>query len=146
MSPEAFAEAQRSYGVRCGDCGAAMVLRFGGAGSVRKGYFWGCPRYPACRATLGADPVDGSPRGYPADEKTRRARQAAHRAFDAAWQARGMTRTEAYAWLHEMMRAGAPNWNERTHISKFSERQCLHLIVRIEIAEAVRKCLSESDS
>ena len=41
-------------GVKCPECGAPMVLRQG-----KNGAFWGCSRYPECRAT--ANDKDGKP-------------------------------------------------------------------------------------
>ena len=41
-------------GVKCPECGAPMVLRNG-----KNGPFWGCSKYPECRAT--ADDKDGKP-------------------------------------------------------------------------------------
>jgi ssDNA-binding Zn-finger/Zn-ribbon topoisomerase 1 len=121
---------QINHGLTCGDCGAPMVLRHNSVTGLR---FYGCSRFPECYGKHGCH-ADGSPLGVPANKQTRLARMAAHAAFDAAWQARGLTRKEGYRWLQEI--TGLPR--HKAHISKFDEAQCLDLIERINLAEAVR--------
>lgn len=122
-----------NYGITCGDCGAPMVLR-----RSRFGQFWGCTRWPDCHGKHGAHP-NGSPMGIPGDATTRQARIQAHATFDAAWQSRGLTRTQAYAWLREMTGKSV----RAAHISRFTADECRHLVDRIALAEAVRLCLEE---
>lgn len=134
--PSSFApDAPDTYGVRCGDCGSPMELR---ANGFRGRGFWSCSRYPECTGTHGAHP-DGRPLGIPANRETRVARIEAHRVFDAAWRARGMTKREAYRWLEEILGVD----HEHAHIAKMSAAQCRTLVETIRLAEAARECLAE---
>lgn len=100
-------------------CGAAMVLR-----QSRFGPFWGCSRFPACKGSHGAHP-DGRPLGVPADEATKRARIAAHQAFDEYWRGiRGMKRGTAYHWLQGQLGLSA----EECHIGRFDAATCRRVI------------------
>lgn len=54
-------------------------------------------------------------------------RMHAHQVFDAAWQGRGMTKDEAYAWLAQIMRKPATC----AHIGMFSANECRLLIRRL---------------
>jgi zinc-finger-containing domain len=65
--------------------------------------FWHCE---PCGAWVGCHPphrkrkqAGTEPLGRLANAELRRAKQAAHAAFDPLWKSREMTRTEAYAWL-----------------------------------------------
>lgn len=80
-----------------------MVLRTTTKFTTRDGKprkFYGCSRFPDCKATHGAHP-NGKPLGHPADTETKRMRMAAHRAAELAfgkWDTpRG--RTDLYEWL-----------------------------------------------
>jgi ssDNA-binding Zn-finger/Zn-ribbon topoisomerase 1 len=71
----------------CPECGAPMILRKTHKFKWRNGQprlFWGCSRFPECRATHGAHP-DGSPLGHPADSETKAMRMATHRAAELAF-------------------------------------------------------------
>ncbi|WP_226018433.1 zinc-finger-containing protein [Novosphingobium sp. FKTRR1] len=57
--------------------------------------FWLC----RCGAYCGCHPGTDNALGTPAGPDTRRARSAAHAAFDPLWRDGGMSRAEAYAWL-----------------------------------------------
>lgn len=122
----------------CPECGATMVLRtttkFQDAnGQPRK--FWGCSRFPACRASHGAH-ADGTPLGIPADAETKAARMAAHEAFDlATWRSGRMGRNAAYRWLAN--RLGLTR--EECHIGRFDKVQCGRVI---ELAEAYLRRVS----
>lgn len=68
---------------------------------------------------------DGSlPLGTLANAKLRKARNAAHRAFDPIWRRGDMKRTDAYAWLAERMGISAAN----CHIARFDEEQCARVV------------------
>lgn len=55
----------------CADCGAPLELRLG-----RYGRFYGCTRYEAAGCKGGVSAYDdGSPKGWPGDAETRRARK-----------------------------------------------------------------------
>lgn len=61
------------------------------------GKVWICP---GCKARVGCHKRGTEPLGRLADYELRRAKNAAHRAFDPIWQEhRLMTRSRAYAWL-----------------------------------------------
>lgn len=81
--------------------------------------FWGCERWPLCKATHGAHP-DGKPLGVPGTPETKEARKRAHAAFDRLWSDGHMPRNAAYAWLSRAM--GLPR--EKTHIGAFTSAQC----------------------
>lgn len=109
--------------LKCGDCGAPMQLK-----PSKYGQFYGCVRWPECKGTHGAH-KDGSPKGVPANLATRRARTAAHDAFDRLWKPASdsqplMRRKEAYAWLMRRMSLTA----ERAHIAMFTQEQCEKLV------------------
>ena len=106
----------------CPECGARMDQR-----ESRHGPFYGCSRYPRCKATHGAH-RDGSPLGIPADGNTKEARIEAHEVFDALWKSGHMKRPQAYAWLAQSM--GLPS--DETHIGKFTEEQCGHVVALVE--------------
>jgi len=57
--------------------------------------FWLC----RCGAYCGCHGATTRPLGFPAGAETRRARNAAHAAFDPLWKSGKMTRREAYTWL-----------------------------------------------
>lgn len=66
--------------------------------------FWRCPDCE--KSYVGCHPDTTVPMGTLADEETRKARGAAHAAFDRLWKKEDggfMKRKEAYAWLAEVM-------------------------------------------
>lgn len=112
--------------VFCPDCGAPMVLRSTyklllADGSPRK--FYGCSRWPECKATHGAHP-NGLPLGTPADSETKEARILAHDVFDPLWKSGKMERSGAYLWLAGEM--GIPFGD--CHIGQFTKEQCERVI------------------
>lgn len=86
----------------CPECAAPMVLRhskaFSKNGSLRP--FYGCSRFPNCKATHGAHP-NGKPLGVPANRETKQWRIKAHDVFDSLWKCSviSMTRKRAYEEL-----------------------------------------------
>ena len=60
-------------------------------------HFWLCN----CGAYCGCHPGTYKPLGNPCGAETRKARSAAHAAFDPIWKGGKMRRNEAYAWLSE---------------------------------------------
>lgn len=102
----------------CPDCGAPMLLR-----NSRYGKFYGCSRFPACKAAHGAHP-DGRPLGIPANAETKAWRMRAHDAFDQLWKSGRMSRREAYAWLRTTMGLGKAD----CHIGRFDIDQCQQVI------------------
>ena len=112
--------------VRCGECGASMVIR-----TSRYGKFWGCSTFPKCKGTHGAH-EDGRPLGIPADQETKQARIKAHEAFDALWKSmRKVTRSEAYQWLQHTMGLS----KDEAHIGRFTREQCVHLVALLKAKE-----------
>lgn len=105
--------------------------------------FWGCSRFPSCRATHGAHP-DGSPLGIPANRETKNARIAAHAAFDPIWEdaakvydgqkacrkersvrfLKGMARTRCYVWLAAQLGLTV----EDTHMGMFDKETCERVV------------------
>lgn len=140
----ALAAALPPAALTCPDCGALMVLKVThkfklADGSPRK--FYGCSTWPRCPATHGAHP-DGQPLGVPADEETKKARIAAHAAFDplwkqapalyelptrprkarqrAEWRVQKRARMRAYRWLAHVL--GIPY--EECHFGLFDKPTC----------------------
>ena len=104
--------------VKCGECGAPMVLR-----PSRFGLFYGCSTYPICKGTHGAHP-DGKPLGIPANKATKEARMRAHDAFDKIWQSGMVDRKGAYA----MMRRELGFTDDTGHIGRFTIEECERLV------------------
>lgn len=101
--------------------------------------FWLCDQ---CGAYCGCHP-GGSGRkalGYPCDARTRKARNAAHRAFDPLWRHGNMTRKQAYKWLSDKMGLT----RDETHISMFNFNQ--YLDVERHCRERFRKQLKKARS
>jgi ssDNA-binding Zn-finger/Zn-ribbon topoisomerase 1 len=86
------------------------------------GLFYGCVRFPECKATHGAH-RDGRPLGIPATKATKQARIAAHDAFDRIWKEHHMPRRAAYVWMQRAMGLSA----EEAHIGRFNLEQCEQL-------------------
>lgn len=107
----------------CPDCGAKLVLR-----SSKFGPFYGCSKFPACRAAHGAH-ADGRPLGIPADAATKKMRMAAHEAFDRLWKRPHgvMNRGQAYRWMQATM----DMTSEQSHIARFSIEECGRLIAAV---------------
>ncbi len=102
----------------CPECGAAMRLR-----DSRYGKFYGCVRFPACRATHGAHQT-GKPLGIPVNKETRELRIRAHEMFDLLWMKKIMVRQEAYRWMQKKMKLT----KEKAHIGCFDKQQCEQLM------------------
>lgn len=103
--------------LKCPECGAGMVRR-----NSRYGLFYGCSRFPECRATHGAHKATGLPLGVPGNRETKEARMGAHAAFDSLWRPKGapLTRKNAYAWL-----AGELDiLSNKCHIAMFDKETC----------------------
>lgn len=111
----------------CPDCGAKMTLRqtykakFGD--DPGRKLFYGCSRFPECKGSHGAHDC-GTPLGIPANKETKRARIAAHEAFDQLWRGRKarMTRKEAYWKLAERMGV------KEIHIAECDKEGCERVI------------------
>lgn len=64
---------------------------------------------------------EAHPLGRLANAQLRRAKSAAHAAFDPLWKSYGMSRHRAYAWLAKQMGLTL----DQTHIGEFDVQQCL---------------------
>ena len=104
----------------CPECGSPMELR---QGKIGNRHYYACMRYPECKGAHGAH-RDGTPLGIPADGATKAMRIAAHEVFDALWKDGRMTRSEAYAWMGEVMGLGP----DEAHIGRFDKATCTRLI------------------
>jgi hypothetical protein len=81
-----------------------------------------------CGAFVGVHEGTLKPLGVPAVAEHRKAKSAAHRAFDPLWRSKEMSRTEAYAWLALVM-----NMTKKDcHIGKMSIQNCLRVTVIME--------------
>lgn len=77
-----------------------------------------------CNAYVGCH-KNGEPLGTLANEQLRAARMRTHEVFDALWKNGGpMKRTEAYAWLAEILGIKA----QSCHIAMFDEAMCMKTI------------------
>lgn len=124
---------QSVNGIACPYCqrGAKLVL-----GSVvyphRKDLqgkrFWACM---PCDAYVGCHEGSTTPFGRLANAELRRAKQAAHTAFDALWKGGRFSRREAYRWLSGMLGI-AP---EECHIGKFDLDQCKRVVAVCPLVE-----------
>ncbi len=85
-------------------------------------------RNMSCKGNHGCH-ADGTPYGAPGDARTRRARKAAHEAFDRLWKYKAMDRDGAYAWMRK--RLGLTR--EAAHIGSLGADDCERL------ASAVKK-------
>jgi len=109
------------FNLKCPDCKQTfMQLR-----KSMHGLFYGCPSYPACKGTHGAN-ADGAPKGIPGDFATRQARIAVHLVFDRIWNQPGsnLTRIQAYTWMAWEMRLGIME----AHIARFDIEMCEKLV------------------
>ena len=124
----------------CPECGAQMILRETnkytyGDGSPRK--FYGCTRFPECKAAHGAHP-DGKPLGIPANKETKEWRIRAHAAFDDLWKSGKMKRGEAYVWLAKEMSIHINCSYFQIHIGELGIEDC-QKVIRICTGEEVTK-------
>lgn len=119
-------------------------------------YYWSCD---PCRAWVGCHPPahrnrtgpgiqgqgDGTiPMGQLANATLRRARSAAHAAFDPLWKSKRMTRFEAYAWLAEQLGTRRVN----THIGMMDLDGCravIEVMKQFEGAKDGQSCAHESE-
>jgi hypothetical protein len=80
----------------------------------------------ACGAYCGCHPGSVVPLGNPCGPLTRKARSAAHEAFDPLWKRGAMSRQSAYAWLSE----ATGIIGGRCHIGMMSEAEA-KLVVKV---------------
>lgn len=83
--------------------------------------FWVC--WP-CDARVGCHSGTTAPLGRLANRELRKAKMAAHAAFDPLWKQEHLTRSEAYEWLSSAL--GLPK--EETHIGMFDVDTCKEVV------------------
>lgn len=108
----------------CPECHGSLRLR-----PSKHGFFYGCSRYPHCRATHGAHP-DGAPKGVPGTKADRRARMLAHQEFDKLWRLPGLLKGESEGYRRKSaygaFRSDLPHLP--LHIAEMNEAQALELV------------------
>lgn len=77
-----------------------------------------------CGAYVGCHQGTNEPFGRLADAELRKAKQAAHAAFDPLWRSKRMERNVAYARLSDAMGLS----REETHIGMFDLEQCRRVV------------------
>lgn len=85
--------------------------------------FWVCK---PCDAYVGCHEGTWKPFGRLADAELRKAKMAAHNAFDPLWREGGYSRSEAYKWLAEQLGVS----RDRCHIGLFDLDLC-HAVVEV---------------
>lgn len=111
---------------RCSNCGTVATLVTGAKiyphrQDLYKKRFWLCVE---CGAYCGCHPGSTKPLGTPADAETRKARSAAHFAFDVIWRSGRIPRWEAYAWLAQQLELPT----HLCHIGMFDVDTCRRVI------------------
>lgn len=81
-----------------------------------------------CGAYVGCHPGTVKALGTPAGPDTRRARTAAHAAFDPLWKGGSMTRSAAYQALAAQLGLRS----SVCHISWFNVEQCRHVMIAVD--------------
>lgn len=122
----------------CDYCGSVSrlvtgkVIYPGSGDSLSKKKFYLCDNGHD-RAYVGCHPNSDRPLGRLADAKLRKAKNAAHLAFDPLWKSGKMKRGDAYRWLAESM--GLPV--AQCHIGMFDVEQCRQ-VVRVCLARLLK--------
>jgi hypothetical protein len=84
-----------------------------------------------CGAYCGCHPNSVVPLGFPCGPATRRARNAAHAAFDPIWRSKQMTRASAYKWLADVLSIDPAV----CHIGMMNEAQALATVAAVQARE-----------
>lgn len=100
MTDPQIAEIAASNAPTCIECGSRAFLTDGRAiyphrPDLYRKRFWLCQ----CGAYCGCHHGTSDALGYPCGPETRKARSAAHAAFDPLWRSGKMKRGQAYRWL-----------------------------------------------
>lgn len=116
--------------MNCPECNAKMVLRVTSKFLTRDKQprkFYGCSRYPECKATHGAHP-NGQPLGIPATPEVKELRMKAHRLLETKfgeWKTiSGKQKEVMYLWLKQNTQSG--------HIGKMGKEELLDLITYLQ--------------
>jgi len=130
-------EMEKPIDLKCPECGAKMVLRFTNKFKYRNGEsrpFYGCSRFPECRATHGAHP-DGKPFGVPATKEVKELRVKVHQKMDevfGAWKTLSrQEKREVYFWLRD----NAP----KGHVGEMNEEDLLKTMKALEDHQSIIK-------
>lgn len=112
--------------VICDYCGQLAVLTTGRElyphrPELSERRFYACA---PCGATVGCHPGTEQPLGRLANADLRRARSAAHAAFDPLWKDGGISRTRAYRWLAAQLDVKS----EACHIGLFDVPTCRRVV------------------
>lgn len=83
--------------------------------------FWHCA---SCKAYVGCHPGTVKPLGRLADAELRKAKMAAHGAFDPIWREGSMTRRDAYAWLAKALNLTPDD----CHMGMFDQDMCQKVV------------------
>lgn len=120
--------AQIARGPDCIECGAAANLTDGKViyphrPDLYAKRFWRCD----CGAYCGCHGMTTEPLGNPCGPATRKARSAAHAAFDPLWKSRRLKRSEAYKWLAKAMKMHPA----QCHIGMMTADQARQVVARV---------------
>jgi len=88
---------------------------------LAKKKIWYCA---PCKAYVGCHRDGITPLGRLADEELRKAKMAAHAAFDPKWKTGRLTRSQAYIWLAEKLNIP----EEHCHIGMFDKTMCQRVV------------------
>ena len=107
----------------CPYCGAPATYEPDSSCVYQRNYgpIWRCV---PCKAWVGCHKGTKKPLGRLADAELRKAKIAAHAAFDWRWKHGAMSRGQAYKWLAESMGLT----QEETHIGAFDLDQCRRVV------------------
>lgn len=85
-----------------------------------------------CNASVGCHPGTDKPLGRLANQPLKKAKMAAHAAFDPLWKSKKMKRGEAYKWLAAALGLSVDD----CHIGMFDEAMCKRVIEAVRNREA----------
>jgi ssDNA-binding Zn-finger/Zn-ribbon topoisomerase 1 len=131
-APNPFTGARHDLAcAECAELGIQALMKF--HPTSRFGPFYGCTRYPECKATHGAHKHNGAPLGKPANKATKEKRIEAHALFDQLWQGepdekeRKRKRRDSYAWMQQAMGMT----KDEAHIGNFDIPTCERLMAAV---------------
>lgn len=118
--------AQPKHDVRCEYCNRQAERVTGKAiyphrPDLHQKSFWRCQ---PCAAYVGCHPGTWTPLGRLANAALRRAKSAAHAAFDPLWKTKRMSRSDAYGWLAAELGISKAN----CHIGMFDLETCQRVV------------------
>ena len=107
-------------------CGQISVLVYGDTVYPHRPDLAHKPFYVCndCDTRVGCHPNTLRPLGNLASFELRKARMAAHEAFDTLWKTKRMSRSKAYAWLAKELHMS----KTRCHIGNFDEATCQRVV------------------